>query len=61
MITIFLWGGGEAGHFEGEVSTPQIPWIERWYINVVSCHKGTLRTADVFPVVASLPPIFLGG
>ena len=61
MITIFFFGGGggEAGHFEGEVSTPQIPWIEPWYINVVSCHKGSLRTADVFPVVASLPPIFL--
>ena len=25
MITIFWGGGGEAGHFGGEASTPQIP------------------------------------
>ena len=59
MITIF-WGGGKQGILRGSFYLSNTLDRTLDYINVVSCHKGSLRTADVFPVVASLPPIFLG-
>ena len=58
---IFFGGGGGSRAFWGGSFYPSNT-LDRTldYINVVSCHKGSLRTPDVFPVVASLPPIFLG-
>ena len=56
MDHIFLSHGHRISQWNFDILSP--PMLQE-YADVIHA-KGSLRTADVFPVVASLPPIFGG-